>query len=58
VTILDKGERKPFDHNAETTLLELPDGRIYYSYFIGSDFPFPPPCDEYIGRTFFRLKRN
>ena len=58
VTIFDKGISKPFSHNAETVLLEMPDGRIYCSFFVGSDFPYPPPCDEYIGGIFFRLRRN
>lgn len=57
VMITDKWGVKPFKWNAETVLFELPDGRFYYSYFIGSDFPFPAPCDEYIGGTFFKLKR-
>lgn len=57
VMITDKWGVKPFKWNAETVLLELPDGKFYYSYFIGSDFPFPAPCDEYIGGTFFKVKK-
>lgn len=57
IMITDQSGTKPYSWNAETALLELPDGRFYYSYFIGSDFPFPAPCDEYIGGTFFKLKK-
>ena len=55
VTIVDAEGVKPFRWNAETTVHELPDGRFYYSWFLGSDYPFPPPCDEYIGGSFFRI---
>lgn len=56
VKITDSFGTKPFNWNAETTLTPLPDGRYYYSYFIGSDYPFPAPCDMYIGGTFFRIR--
>ena len=58
VTITDRSGTKPYNWNAETMILELPDGRIFYSWFLGSDFPFPPPCDMYIGGTFFRLNES
>lgn len=58
VSISDKYGKKPYNWNAETTLRRLPDGRFYYSYFIGSDFPFPAPCDMYIGGTFFKIREN
>lgn len=58
VSITDAFGTKPYNWNAETTILELPDGRFYYSYFIGSDFPFPPPCDMYIGGTFLKIRKQ
>jgi hypothetical protein len=43
-------------HNADPNLLELADGRIICAYFFGSDWPFPPPVDEYIGCTVFNVR--
>lgn len=58
VKITDRFGIKPYNWNAENMVIELPDGRIFYSCFIGSDFPFPPPCDMYIGGVFFRINRG
>ncbi len=46
---------KPFRHNADPQLIQLHDGSIFCSYFIGSDYPFPAPVDEYIGVSRFRV---
>lgn len=45
-------------HNADPNLLELADGRIICAYFFGSDWPFPPPVDEYIGCTVFNVRTS
>lgn len=45
-----------YSHNADPSLMELSDGTVLCTYFIGSDYPFPPPVDEYIGATFFKTR--
>ena len=55
VNITDRFGTKPYNWNAETVIIPLGNSKWYYSYFIGSDFPFPAPCDTYIGGTFFKI---
>lgn len=48
---------KKLPHNADPTLIEISPDRILCGYFFGSDYPFPPPMDEYIAYTEFSLER-
>ena len=49
---------KPYNHNADVQFLLMPDGDVLCSYFIGSDLPFPPPIDEYIGVSRFHVEEK
>ncbi|MBN1346081.1 MAG: exo-alpha-sialidase [Phycisphaerae bacterium] len=53
-TILDPAVARP---NHYPALLELPDGRILSVYHVGNHWPYPPPQDEWIHATSFRVKR-
>jgi len=44
--------------NHYPALLELPDGRVASVYHVGNHWPYPPPQDEWIHATFFRVKRR
>lgn len=44
-------------HNHYPTLVELADGRILSVYHLGNHWPYPPPDDQWIHATSFRLKR-
>lgn len=47
---------KGLPHNADPTLIETAPDRILCGYFFGSDYPFPPPMDQHIGCTKFKIK--
>ena len=47
---------KGLSHNADPALIEMEPDLILCGYFFGSDYPFPPPADEYIGCTKFEIK--
>jgi len=53
-TIPDPAVGRP---NHYPALLELPDGRILSVYHVGNHWPYPPPQDEWIHATSFRVKR-
>ena len=36
---------------------ELPDGRVLSVYHVGNHWPYPPPQDEWIHATSFRVRR-
>ena len=44
-------------HNHYPTLMELPDGRILSIYHLGNHWPYPPPEDQWIHATSFRVTR-
>lgn len=52
-TIPDPAVGQP---NHYPALLELPDGRILSVYHVGNHWPYPPPEDEWIHATSFRVK--
>ena len=45
-------------HNHYPVLLEMPDGRIMSFYHMGNDLPYPPPEDEWIHATTFRVLKK
>ncbi len=45
-------------HNHYPVLLEMSDGRIMSFYHMGNDLPYPPPEDEWIHTTMFRIQRK
>ncbi len=53
-TILDPAVKR---HNHYPALLELPDGRVLSVYHVGNHWPYPPPQDEWIHATSFRVRR-
>ncbi len=53
VTIADPAHNR---HNHYPSLLELPDGRILSVYHLGNHWPYPPPEEQWIHATSFRLK--
>jgi len=44
-------------HNHYPYLLEMPDGRILSVYHVGNHWTYPPPKEQWIHATSFRLKR-
>ncbi len=44
-------------HNADPCLVEMMPNHFLCAYFFGSDHPFPPPCNQYIGCTSFEIQR-
>lgn len=44
-------------HNHYPTLTEMPDGRVLSVYHVGNHWPYPPPKEEWIHATSFRVKR-
>jgi hypothetical protein len=45
-------------HNHYPVLVEMPDGRIMSIYHVGNHWPYPPPEDQWIHATAFRLRRR